>query len=155
MDKTKIKTCGSVIKEARLAKEMTISDLNMAINHKKVDEKLIKQWENSKAYPDLDMCYKLAYILGVNPTELLGLRNFERKKFKAKGSKKRTFWNSDVPDEFIWTMKGILGLILILIAFYVVVMFKKLENSVIYGGKEELEEIVVETIEKNTNGIDN
>ena len=84
MKKYKIKTCASIIKDARELKNMTISELCLEIKDRRINEKTIKQWESSKAYPDLDMCYKLAYILEINPNELLWLRNYERKKFKVK-----------------------------------------------------------------------
>lgn len=113
------------------------------------------QWESSKAYPELEMCYQLAYILEVNPSELLNLRNYERKKFKAKKNKQRTFLNSDVPDELFWAMKGILGLILIMIAFYIVVQVKRLESSVINGGGEEFEKTLVNEVDKGVNQIEN
>lgn len=142
----KIKTCGSVIRNARELKELSINELNIAINNKKVNDKLIQKWESSKAYPDLEMCYKLAEILELNPTELLHLRNYERKKFKVKFNKKNML-NSEVPDEFFWVMKGVLGLGLILIAIFVAIMYIKLEYAVIRGGKEELEKTVVTTVE--------
>lgn len=142
----KIKTCGSVIRNARELKELSINELNIAINNKKVNDKLIQKWESSKAYPDLEMCYKLAEILELNPTELLHLRNYERKKFKVK-FKKKNMLNSEVPDEFFWVMKGVLGLGLILIAIFVAIMYIKLEYAVIRGGKEELEKTVVTTVE--------
>ena len=59
-----------------------------------------------------------------------------------------------MPDEFIWTMKGILGVVIIIIAIYIAIMFLKLENAVIKGGTEELEKSVVETIENNVNEIE-
>ena len=47
-------------------------DLAREINNRKkkyekdINEKTIMQWESSKAYPELEMCYQLAYILEVN-----------------------------------------------------------------------------------------
>ena len=134
---------------------MTISELCLAIKDRRINEKTIKQWESSKAYPDLDMCYKLAYILEINPNELLWIRNYERKKFKVKKSKTRTFWNAEVPDEFFWAMKGVLGLILILIAFYVIANYLKLQNAVLNGGGKEFDQILVNEVDKGINQIQN
>ena len=161
MEKYQIKTCGIVIQKARISKNMTIQDLTKEINNRKkkydkeIDEKTIMQWESSKSYPDLEMCYQLAYILDINPSELLNLRNYERKKFKVKKIKQRTFLNSEVPDEFFWFLKGILGLALIMIAFYIVIQVKKLENAVVNGGGEEFEKVLVNEVDKNINQIEN
>ena len=148
MEKFKLKNCGSLIKNARESKDITIDELRMLIKNKNINNKLIKKWEESKAYPNLEMCYKLAEILEISPTELLNLRNYERKKFKVKVKKKRWF-NSEVPEDFFLILKGVLGLIVILIALWVGYMVLKLDFAVKYGGKEELEKIVVETIDKS------
>ena len=76
----KIKTCGSVIRNARELKELSINELNIAINNKKVNDKLIQKWESSKAYPDLEMCYKLAEILEVSTDYLLGITDIRNYK---------------------------------------------------------------------------
>ena len=155
MDNYKIKTCGSLIEEARIEKKMTIQDLVNEINNQKkknekdIDIKTVIEWESSKDYPELEMCYKLAYILELNPTELLGLRNFERKKFKTKKTK-RTIWNQEVPEEFFWAMKGIFGLAAIMVSFYIVVQVKKLESSYM-NGDGKLEKTLVNSIEDKVN----
>ena len=80
-DNDEIRTCGKIIKEAREEKNMTINDLAFEIKSKNVTEKTVKNWEDNKDYPNLDMIYKLAYILEINPTELLVFRDKCRKKF--------------------------------------------------------------------------
>lgn len=44
-------------------------------------EKKIKSWENEKSYPTLDDIYQMAYIIEINPGELLAIRNRGRKQF--------------------------------------------------------------------------
>ena len=151
MSEHKIKTCGSLIEEARILKNLSIEDLTNEINNKRkkgekeISAREISDWECSKSYPDLEMCYKLAYILELNPTELLGCRNFERKKFKVK-KKTRTIFNQDVSDEFFWFMKGILGLAAIMLAFYFVLQFKKFESGYM-NSDIELEKTLVNKID--------
>ncbi len=155
MSEHKIKTCGSLIEEARIERKMTVNDLVNEINKRKkkdekdIDIKTVIDWENSKSYPELDMCYKLAYILELNPTELLGLRNFERKKFKVKKIK-RTIFNQPIPDEFFWSMKGILGLAAIMMAFYFVIQFKKFESGYM-NSDIKLEKTLVNKIDNKVN----
>jgi transcriptional regulator with XRE-family HTH domain len=85
-DKVKVITYSSYIRDARVAKNMTINDLAFVIdkNNVKKVEKKIKNWEAGKDYPDLDDIYKLAYILEINPGELLTIRNRGRKQFVKK-----------------------------------------------------------------------
>lgn len=155
MEEFKIKTCGTLIKDARILKNMTIEDLVFEINKRKkkgekdIDKKTVISWETSKSYPELEMCYTLSYILDLNPTELLGLRNFERKKFKVK-KRKRTFWNQDVPDEFFWFMKGIFGLASIMLVFYLILQFKKFESGYM-NSDIEFEKTLVNSINNNVN----
>ncbi len=44
-------------------------------------EKDIKSWENEKSYPSLEDIYQMAYIIKINPGELLAIRNRGRKQF--------------------------------------------------------------------------
>ena len=44
-------------------------------------EKQIKSWEKEKSYPSLDDIYQLAYVININPGELLTFRNRGRKQF--------------------------------------------------------------------------
>jgi transcriptional regulator with XRE-family HTH domain len=76
-------TYGQYIREAREAKNMTVNDLAFAIdkNNVKKWENKIKKWEACKAYPDLNDIYKLAYIIEINPGELLVIRDRCRKQF--------------------------------------------------------------------------
>ena len=67
---------------------MTINDLAFEMVKDKEDikaikklEKQIKAWEDEKVYPTLDDIYKMAYIIKINPGELLAIRNRGRKQF--------------------------------------------------------------------------
>ena len=73
--KIPLNSLGIVIKEARENQKLRPIDLAWKINNPKVTEKTIKKWEKGTEFPDLDMMYKLAEILKLNPNELLSLRN--------------------------------------------------------------------------------
>lgn len=67
---------------------MTINDLAFALVKNKDDtnaikkwEKNIKSWEDEKSYPTLDEIYQMAYVIDLNPGELLTIRNRGRKQF--------------------------------------------------------------------------
>ena len=67
---------------------MTINDLAFEmvknkdnINSIRKMEKKIKSWEKEKSYPTLDDIYQMAYIININPGELLAIRNRGRKQF--------------------------------------------------------------------------
>lgn len=74
-NKMPLNSLGVVIKEAREKKKLRPIDLAWKINLPNVSEKTIKAWEKGKEFPNLDMMYKLAEILEINPNELLSLRN--------------------------------------------------------------------------------
>lgn len=141
-------TCGNLIKKAREAKGMDIADLAIELKDRKINEKLIKKWEMSKDYPDLDTCYKLAYVLEINPTRLLVLRDIERKKFKVK-KKKRKWYNEEVPEEVIYVLEGILRLAIIFIFLAIIAFYLKLVNSFRTGGSRQMDEYLVNTVENN------
>ena len=67
---------------------MTVNDLAFAMVEDKDDIKTIKQledkiksWEDEKSYPALEDIYNMAYIININPGELLAIRNRCRKQF--------------------------------------------------------------------------
>ena len=141
-------TCGNLIKKAREAKGMDVADLAIALKDRKINEKLIKKWEMSKDYPDLDTCYKLAYVLEINPTRLLALRDIERKKFKVK-KKKRKWYNEEVPEEVIYVLEGILRLAIIFIFLAIIAFYLKFVNSFNTGGARQMDEYLVNIVENN------
>ena len=73
--KIAIDSIGIRIKEAREKLNLTQEELAWKINDNKIDYKRIRNWENGKEFPNLDEIYKLAYIINVNPNELLDLKN--------------------------------------------------------------------------------
>lgn len=146
-DKSEI-TCGNFIKKARIEKGMDIADLAIALKDKKINETTIKNWEMAKDYPDLDACYKIAYVLDINPTKLLYLRDVERKKFKIK-KKKKKWYNKEVPEEIIYALEGVLRLAIIFIFFAIIIFYFKLVNSFYNGGAQQMEEYLVNTVENN------
>ncbi len=81
-------TCGKIIKQARESQNISISDLAFQMvkdkdNYDEVKrlEIKIKKWEDEKDFPSLDEMYQMAYIIPINPGELLEIRNTTRKNF--------------------------------------------------------------------------
>ena len=141
-------TCGNLIRKAREEKGMDVADLAMSLKNTKINEKLIKKWEASKDYPDLDTCYKLAYVLDINPTKLLILRDNERKKLKIKVKQKKWF-EKDVPEDVFYVLEGLLRLGIILIFLAVIAFYLKLVNSFNTGGAKQMDDYLVNTVDNN------
>ncbi len=77
------KVSGELIKNARLAKNMTEQDLAYLIDPDNYVEvtKLIKYWEMGNGFPDMNQIFKLSEALDLNPDELYYYRENGRKKF--------------------------------------------------------------------------
>jgi len=154
-------TCGTYIKNARLQKDMSINDLAFALDKENVREweKKIKSWEANKSYPELEDIYKLAYILYINPTELLTIRNSSRKRFikKTAEPKKSHDWvtifdNIEISSIIIGRTILFIGLCVFAWGFYNIV-------NIFFGDGDKItERILVKQIKDNvniTNEIDN
>ncbi len=151
-DNDEIRTCGKIIKEAREEKNMTINDLAFEIKSKNVTEKTVKNWEDNKDYPNLDMIYKLAYILEINPTELLVFRDKCRKKFIKKNNKIKTrkFNKEEFVENFYYIFIASCRVIIIVGVVIFLVAFLRLYDSSINGGAKEIDDYLVNTVENQT-----
>ena len=118
-DESKL-TCGSVIKFAREEKGMTINDLAFEISKNKENvkeyEKKITNWEKDKDYPDMNEIYSLANAIGINPTDLMILRDRHRKTLSKKDKvKKYRKINVDEIKEYLYYIAVFLGRFVIFI----------------------------------------
>ena len=118
-DESKL-TCGSVIKFAREEKGMTINDLAFEISKNKENvkeyEKKITNWEKDKDYPDMNEIYLLANVIGINPTDLIILRDRHRKTLSKKDKvKKYRKINVDEIKEYLYYIAVFLGRFVIFI----------------------------------------
>ena len=107
-------TSGMVIKEAREEKNMTINDLAFEISENKENvreyEKKIKNWEKDRDYPDMNEIYLLANAIGINPTDLMILRDRHRKTLSKKDTgKKYRKINVDEIKEYLYYIAVFLG----------------------------------------------
>lgn len=153
-------TFGRYIREAREEVNMTINDLAFEMvkdkeNTKEIKkmEKLISSWENEKAYPTLDDIYKMAYIININPGELLTLRNRGRKQFYRESndppSKRHDWIEISENTSLIFSGVGRLLATFALIAL-VVVGYKFLDTFYGNTGAAIELEVIDRQIQKNT-----
>ena len=84
------KASGEIIREARLAKNLTEQDLAYAIDPENYIEvtKLIKYWERGNGFPNLDQLYKLSEVIDVNVNEIQYYKDNENKKVIEKRKKR-------------------------------------------------------------------
>lgn len=140
---------------------MTINDLAFEMISDKEDsdgikklERQIKSWENEKSYPTLEDIYLLAYVIKINPGELLAIRNRGRKQFYRESDdppKRRHDWIeiSDNASIFFSCFMKLFGLVTIVI---VVVVGYKFYDVFLGGTASEIEKSVIEMqIDKHTN----
>ena len=113
---------------------MTINDLAFEMISDKEDiegirklEKQIKSWEKEKSYPTLEDIYTLAYIIKINPGELLAIRNRGRKQFYRESDDppvKRHDWIQISDDASIIFSCVIKSFSVFVIIIVVVVLYK-------------------------------
>lgn len=115
-------------------------------------EKKIKSWENLKSYPDLDEIYQLAYIIELNPGELLALRNRGRKQFfrDSNEPKDRHDW-VEISDNFAIYGSGFMKMFGVIGAAIFLIFISKAVD-LFYGDSAERieEEIIVRQIKEHT-----
>lgn len=143
-----------VIKNARLEKGKSVSELAFEIAKNKEDTKLyikkINMWEKEKDYPDLDEIYLLAYALDINPTDLMILRDRHRKNFvkssKTKKSKKVWCDWEEVALELKAYFSAIAQLFAIAAVCYLGVQLARLEGAIKGPPMDAVDNIVGEQI---------
>lgn len=137
--KIPVKSVGNIIKEEREKQKLRPIDLAWKINKTDVTEKLVKDWESGNKFPDLDMMYKLAELLDINPNELLNLRNTIQEESYVEPD----FAARRVCSKFFAMAKPVLSVIFRLTVgiciIYIVANYKNFENKV--GGAQDQEQI--------------
>lgn len=129
-DRIPLNSVGVIIKEGREKKNIEIRDLAWQINSSKVSEKTVRNWEKGKEFPDLDMIYKLAEILDLNPNEMLKIRNqIQEESYTAEGNgmaRKLASEFLDISGPLITTaIKIVAGGCIIYIAFWLNDLYRR------------------------------
>ncbi len=123
-------------------------------NEIKKIERQIKSWEAEKSYPTLENIYQMAYIINVNPGELLAIRNRGRKQFYRESNdppKKRHDWieisdNASVIFSGVSRLFGIFALVAFIIVFY------KFQDTYFGGTATQVELEVIDRQIRNGTG---
>lgn len=139
---------------------MTINDLAFEMVKDKDDknaikklEKKIKSWENEKDYPTLDDIYQMAYIIEINPGELLAIRNRGRKQFYKESNdppSKKHHW-FEIDDDVVLVLIGFARLFGIFALFvFCIVLFKFVDTYFGSTGSIVEQEVIVRQIQNAT-----
>ncbi|MBR1540795.1 MAG: hypothetical protein IJ629_06595 [Clostridia bacterium] len=143
---------------------MTINDLAFALVKNKDDkqtiknwEKKIESWEKEKAYPTLDEIYQMAYIINLNPGELLAIRNRGRKQFYRESDdpphKKKVWVELDENTTLVFI--GLARLFGIFAIFGFCIVFAKFMDTFYGGTGAIIEDQVLERQIKQSTGREN
>lgn len=151
---------GRYIKEAREEAGLTINDLAFEMVKDKYNdnlikdmEKQIKSWEKEKAYPTLEDIYKMAYIIKVNPGELLTIRNRGRKQFYRESDDpptKRHDWIQISDDASIIFSVVTKFFVFFALVIFSIVFYKFIDTFFGKTGSIVEQEVIVREIQKNT-----
>ena len=151
---------GRYIKEAREEAGLTINDLAFEMVKDKYNdnlikdmEKQIKSWEKEKAYPTLEDIYKMAYIINVNPGELLTIRNRGRKQFYRESDDpptKRHDWIQISDDASIIFSVVTKFFVFFALVIFSIVFYKFIDTFFGKTGSIVEQEVIVREIQKNT-----
>ena len=148
------------MREAREEKNMTINDLAYALVKNKDDKELMKKWEKKitsweeeKAYPTLEEIYQMAYIINLNPGELLEIRNRGRKQFYKESNDppiKKHDWieisdNASIIFSCISKSFGVIALII-----FCVVLYKFVDTFFGKTGSIVEQEVIIRQIQNET-----
>jgi transcriptional regulator with XRE-family HTH domain len=133
-DKIEIVTLGKFIKNARMDKNMSVSDmaLKMSKNNMKHYEKKIILWEKNKDFPDLNDIYKLAEILDIDATLILTIRDRTRKNIygiKRKPKKSHAWLENFLDDLFHIFLPAIFGFYIVALIIGINVPFSSYISS--------------------------
>ena len=116
-------------------------------------EKQIKSWEKEKAYPTLEDIYQIAYIIKINPGELLALRNRGRKQFYRESDDppiKRRNWIEISDDASIIFSVVTKFFVFFVLVIFSVVFYKFVDTFFGKTGSIVEQEVIVRQIQKNT-----
>ena len=144
-NKIPLNSLGIIIKEARQKKKWRTVDLAWQINNPKITEKTVKDWEKGMKFPDLDMMYKLAEILELNPNELLRLRNkiqedsYSKPNWSARRIGDKMLGVAKPGYQFVsFLSKVILAIILVLVYKYIHALYEATDNPVVLDTQQIL-----------------
>ena len=139
---------------------MTINDLAFELTKDKSDtktinawEKKIKSWEDEKDYPTLDEIYQMAYIININPGELLAIRNRGRKQFYKEDNKlpsEKKHWYG-LNEDAVWVFQGLARAFIIFVVFIFCFKFYQFIDTY-YGetGGIVVDQVITQDIQKHT-----
>ena len=116
-------------------------------------EKQISSWEKEKAYPTLEDIYKMAYIIPINPGELLTIRNRGRKQFYRESDDpptKRHDWIQISDDASIVFSVVTKFFVFFALVIFSIVFYKFIDTFFGKTGSIIEQEVVVREIQKNT-----
>ena len=116
-------------------------------------EKQIKSWEKEKSYPTLEDIYQIAYIIKINPGELLTLRNRGRKQFYRESDDppiKRRNWIEISDDASIIFSVVTKFFVFFVLVIFSVVFYKFVDTFFGKTGSIVEQEVIVRQIQKNT-----
>ena len=116
-------------------------------------EKQIKSWEKEKSYPTLEDIYQIAYIIKINPGELLTLRNRGRKQFYRESDDppiKRRNWIEISDDASIIFSVVTKFFVFFVLVIFSVVFYKFVDTFFGRTGSIVEQEVIVRQIQKNT-----
>ena len=136
--KMPIDSIGKIIKEAREKECLTKDDLVSKINNSKVTVKTIKNWEEGKDFPDLDMIYKLSFLFNLNPNELLNMKNTIQEQHRKEpnwsarriGDKLLTFAKPGY-NFLSFLSKVLIAIMLVLVYKYIHISYEATDNPTV------------------------
>ena len=122
-------------------------------NEIKKIERQIKSWEAEKSYPTLENIYQMAYIINVNPGELLAIRNRGRKQFYRESNdppKKRHDW-IEISDNASIIFSCFMKFFSVGVIILVVVVGYKFQDTFFGATATSIElEVMEQQVKKNT-----
>lgn len=158
--KIPVNSVGKIIKEAREKQGLRDIDLVWKINKPNITLKTVRNWENGKEFPDLDMIYELSYLFNLNPNQLLDMKNTIQKE-----SRKEPNWSARRIGDKILTLakpgynffsflsKVLLAILLVLVYKYIHATYEAADNPTVLQTQEILGEYLNEYNETNNNLI--
>lgn len=139
---------------------MTINDLAFEMAKNKDDEKSIKKiekkiklWESEKSYPTLEDIYQMAYIIKVNPGELLAIRNRGRKQFYKESGDPPTRKHDwiEITDNASIIFSGLsrtFGIFVLIV--FMIVLYKFVDTYFGKTGGIVVDQVITQDIQKHT-----
>ena len=122
-----------------------------ANNKPTVTEKVVKEWEHGNKFPDLNMMYKLAEILEINPNELLNLRNKIQEDSYSKPNKFVRKFGGLALDGARPIVKIMITWVGIVLVLYLTLTFKNFMEIMLDTNQPEQIEMIEDAIQDGIN----